>query len=234
MTREAPSTCAGEVLLELPGRGHALFTDRASGNLSSAAGEEHEHGMRRREQLCERHNLRWVCSSPQVHGTAVHVIDRETGSGGEPAALEADGHATSLTGVGAMVMAADCLPVALGCESAVAMIHVGWRGLAAGALEQGVRALREIAHDQEIEAIVGPCAGVCCYEVGPEVCAAFGGACRADGHLDLRAIAHERLREGGVGRVRDVEACTICDERFFSHRREAARAGRQAGVAWLS
>jgi polyphenol oxidase len=234
MNGQAPRADVGEMLLELPGSGRALFTSRAAGNLSTGMGDGHEHGMRRREELCERHDLRWVCSSHQVHGTAMHVIDRETGSGGEPVALEADGHVTALTGVGAMVMAADCLAVALGAESAVAMIHAGWRGLAAGALEQGVRALRELAGDESIEAIVGPCAGVCCYEVGPEVHAAFGGARRADGNLDLRAIAHERLRDAGVGRVRDVEACTICDERFFSYRREGARAGRQAGAAWLS
>jgi polyphenol oxidase len=237
MSREAVSADVGEVLLELPGRGRALFTQRSVGNLSTGAGEDREHGMSRRARLCERHGLRWVCSSHQVHGTAVHVIDHLAGSGGEPVALEADGHATALTGVGAMVMAADCLPVALGCESAVAMVHAGWRGLAAGALEQGVAALRALAGDEPIEAIeaiVGPCAGACCYEVGPEVHAAFGGARRGDGHLDLRAIAHERLANAGVGHVRDVRACTICDRRFYSHRREGGRAGRQAGVAWLS
>jgi copper oxidase (laccase) domain-containing protein len=34
--------------------------------------------------------------------------------------------------------------------------------------------------------------------------------------------------------VRDFGGCTICDERYFSHRREGSRAGRQAGIAWLS
>ncbi|MGD1059288.1 MAG: polyphenol oxidase family protein [Solirubrobacteraceae bacterium] len=234
MSSQASSAEVGEVLLELPGRGRALFTQRTAGNLSTSMGDGHEQGMRRRVQLCERHDLHWVCSSHQVHGTAVYVIDHQTGSGGEPVALEADGHATALTGVGAMVMAADCLPVALGCDGAVAMVHAGWRGLAAGALERGVRTLCDLAGGEPIEAIVGPCAGVCCYEVGPEVHAAFDRAPRADGHLDMRAIAHERLADAGVGHVRDVEACTICDERFFSYRREGTRAGRQAGVAWLS
>jgi YfiH family protein len=234
MSSQTPSADVGEVLLGLPGRGRALFTQCAAGNLSTGVGDGHEHGISRREELCERHGLRWVCSSHQVHGTAVHVIDHETGSGGEPVALEADGHATALTGVGAMVMAADCMPVALGCDGAVAMVHAGWRGLAAGALEQGVQTLRELAGGEPIEAIVGPCAGVCCYEVGPEVHAAFGRAGRADGHLDMRAIAHERLTDAGAGHVRDVEACTICDQRFFSYRCEGIRAGRQAGVAWLS
>ena len=56
--------------------------------------------------------------------------------------------------------------------------------------------------------------------------------CDAPQNIDLRAIARERLLAAGVAQVLDARACTICDERFFSHRREGERAGRQAGVAW--
>ena len=55
------------------------------------------------------------------------------------------------------------------------MVHAGWRGLAAGVLEEGVRALRELGGEGEIVAVIGPGAGPCCYEVGEEVHAAFGG-----------------------------------------------------------
>jgi YfiH family protein len=231
-----PTSVAGtvEATLELPGGGRALFTDRSAGNLSTGTGDDLEQGLVRRAELCERLGLAWLCSSRQRHGTTVNAIERVAGSEGQALAIDADGQATALRGVGAMVMAADCLPVALGCRGAVAMVHAGWRGLAAGVLEEGVAALRNLAGEEPIEAIVGPCAGVCCYEVGAEVHAAFGDAHRVGGHIDLRAIAHERLAAAGVGRVRDVQACTICDERFFSHRREGERAGRQAGVAWLS
>lgn len=67
-----------------------------------------------------------------------------------------------------------------------------------------------------------------------EVHAAFGDMQRERRHIDLKAIARERLLAAGVARVSDAQVCTICDERFFSYRRESARAGRQAGVAWLS
>ncbi len=231
---EDSSRAVDALVFDLPGAGHALFTTRALGNLSTGSGDGHEQGVRRREQMCERLGMRWLCSSRQVHGTAVHVVERVTGAGGTPVAIDADGHATALAGVGMTVLSADCLPVALGCEGAVAMVHAGWRGLAAGVLEQGVLALRELGGEGEIMAVVGPGAGVCCYEVGAEVHDAFGGAHRAGANIDLRAIAHERLAAAGVGRVRDADACTICDERFFSHRREGAHAGRQAGVAWLS
>jgi len=230
---DAP-TLSVEATLELPGGGRALFTDRTAGNLSTGAGEDHEQGFARREQLCTRLGLRWLCSSRQTHGTNVNAVARVAGHVGEALAIDADGHATALQGVGAMVMAADCLPVALGATGAVAIVHAGWRGLSAGVLEAGVAALLELSDGEPIEAVVGPCAGVCCYEVGAEVHTAFGGAHSVGRHIDLRAIAHERLAGAGVGRVRDVQACTICDERFFSYRREGERAGRQAGVAWLS
>ena len=236
----SPDGRGGQLLFELPGAGHALFTTRADGNLSTGNGDELEHGMRRREQLCERLGLNWLCSSRQAHGSDVTRVDELSGAGGQALALDADGHATAVTGAGMMVMAADCLPVALGCAGAVATVHAGWRGLSAGVLEQGVRALRELAGETgSIGAIIGPGAGVCCYEVGREVYEALdaGGQLapeQARGHLDLRAIAYARLLAAGVADVRHVDACTICDPRFFSHRREGDRAGRHAGIAWLS
>jgi len=58
------------------------------------------------------------------------------------------------------------------------MVHAGWRGLAAGVLEEGVRALRELGGDGDLVAVIGPGAGPCCYEVGEEVHTAFGDAHR--------------------------------------------------------
>jgi YfiH family protein len=159
----------------------------------------------------------------QVHGTAVV---------GAPAAgvfPEADGVHSREPGVGCLVLTADCLPVALVAPGgrAVAMVHAGWKGLAGGVLEAGIGALGgEVA-----AAFVGPGAGACCYEVGPEVHARFGTSGRT---LDLKGIAARRLRAAGVQEVHDAGLCTMCDpeRRFFSHRRDGGRTGRQAGLAW--
>ncbi len=226
-----------ELSFELPGSGRALFTTRSHGNLSMLAGDDHQHGLQRRHQLCASLGLRWLCASPQVHGTHVQLVHAVAGSRGEPAPLDADGHATALRCVGTMVLTADCLPVALGCDGAVAMVHAGWRGLATGVLEHGVSALRELGRGGEIGAVIGPGARACCYEVGAEVHRALGASGHMHPHgrnVNLQAIAEERLAAAGVERIRTVPACTICDERFFSHRREGQRAGRQAGIAWLS
>ncbi len=242
---------------ELPGGGHALFTSRAEGNLSTMRGSGHERGRGERDRLCQQLGLRWLCASRQVHGATVQRVaggvDGVDGArrGGEPVAIDADGHATAVRELGTMVLVADCLPVILGSGSAVAAVHAGWRGLAGGVLEDGVRAIRELGGEGEIVAVIGPGARGCCYEVGEEVHRALeagaaghkagelgsqsGGAHReGPGKLDLAAVARERLEAAGVARVEDVGVCTICDERFFSHRREGLQAGRQAGIAWLS
>jgi purine-nucleoside/S-methyl-5'-thioadenosine phosphorylase / adenosine deaminase len=236
------SQAADERLLALSGGAHALFTDRSDGNMSSVGGEEAEHGARDRERLRERLDLDALARGYQVHGATVAAV-REMPRPAAPAPgsretsgahrRDADGQATNLARLGVMVLAADCLPVAIASEGAVAMLHAGWRGLAAGVLEEGVRALRRLGGGEPFSALIGPGAGACCYEVGEEVHAALAGAARPAGNIDLRAIARERLLAAGVGDIRDVAACTICDERFFSHRREGARAGRQAAIAWL-
>jgi purine-nucleoside/S-methyl-5'-thioadenosine phosphorylase / adenosine deaminase len=237
------ATGAHELEFELPGAGRALFTARRHGNMSSVAGGGCEHGLRARERLRARLGLRCLARGHQVHGATVPRIRAEQDvrapliPDAQPP-VRADGHAASIAGVGVMALAADCLPVALGGEGAVAMIHAGWRGLAAGVLEEGVRALRELNGGAgEIVAIVGPGAGPCCYEVGPEVHAALeprAAPRTSAAPIDLKAIALARLRAAGVAHVHDVNVCTICDERFYSHRREGSDAGRQAGVAWLS
>lgn len=220
-----------ELRHELPGGGSVLFTARLEGNMSSVSGEGAECGELARERLREALGVRAIVRGRQVHGAGVRRL--ALGADSSPGSAEADGQATAARGLGVMVLTADCLPVALGCRGAVAMLHAGWRGLAAGVLEEGVRALRELGGTEPICALIGPGAGSCCYEVGAEVHEALTGEPHA-GRIDLRAVARRRLLAAGAAEVCDVPLCTICDERFFSHRREGARAGRQAGVAWLS
>ena len=233
----------GEIF-DLPGGGRALFTTRAHGNMSSVGGAGCEDGLAKRERLREAVGVRVLVRGYQVHGTVVGRVLSDGHRTGSPNAFEeidgehqptarADGHAVAARELGAMVLAADCMPVVLGAEDAVAALHAGWRGLAAGILEEGVRALHEVGGRGEIMASIGPCAGACCYEVGEEVHAVFGAVHRDGRSIDLRAIARKRLLAAGVAEVLDIDACTICDKRFFSHRREGARAGRQAAVAWL-
>lgn len=237
----APFAPVGDHIgIALPG-GRALFTTRRGGvsegayaslNLGRWTDDDPAAVQRNRELVAAAVGvpLDAVAQGRQVHGARV-----ERRSAGDGALLESDGQATAAGGLALLVLTADCLPVALIGGHAVAMLHTGWRGLAGGVLEEGVRALRELGDDGPLRAAIGPGAGGCCYEVGPEVHAAFGGA-PATGTIDLKQIARERLQAAGVAEVHDAGICTLCTEPglFFSHRRDGGVTGRQAGVTWRS
>jgi YfiH family protein len=238
-----PFQSAGEHLaIDLPGA-RALFTTRRGGvstgvygrlNLGRwtdddpAAVEGNRNGLER--ELRVR-----LAYGRQVHGAAVR---RVTDAPKDRHAPEADGQATNLPGIAPMVLTADCLPIAIAAEGAVAMVHAGWRGLAGGVLAEGVDAVRELGGTGPLVAAIGPGAGPCCYEVGEEVHQAFGAlgaATRRGRNLDLKEIAGRQLGRAGVAEVHDARLCTICSEPglFFSHRRDHGLTGRQAGIAWL-
>lgn len=142
----------------------------------------------------------------------------------------ADGQATADPDLTPLVQVADCLPVALAGERGVAMLHCGWRGLAAGIVARGVAEVGARA------AAVGPGIGPCCFEVGSEVLERFEplGAGIASGRmLDLRGVTRRLLAEAGVEDVEVEELCTSCEaELFYSHRRDRGVTGRQAGLVW--
>lgn len=172
----------------------------------------------------------------QVHGATVHRAETVPDV---PNLAEGDGLVAADSDRAAVVLVADCLPVAVAGAGAVAMIHAGWRGLSQGVVAAGLAVLRERAVDAGVlEAAIGPGIGPCCYEVGPEVHEAFapyGPEVRRGNNLDLAAVARAQLRQAGVQVVHEVGLCTACHpELFFSHRRDRGVTGRQSGVAWLS
>jgi YfiH family protein len=248
MQATAPFRAAGEHLaIDLDGAA-ALFTTRRGGvsdgpyaslNLGRMTGDEEPLVAANRELLAGELGIAWArfALARQVHGTRVlrHSQPPGRATGAWP---EADGHATALAGVPALVFVADCLPIALATPGAVAMLHGGWRGLAGGIVEEGVRALREVSgdHGGPLRAAIGPGIGPCCFEVGDEVREAFaqhGAEVRDGRNVDLKLVARRRLEEAGAVEVHDAEVCTACHpELFFSHRRDAGVTGRQAGVVW--
>jgi len=138
-----------------------------------------------------------------------------------------------------LLLTADCLPIAIArsgeCPPAVAILHAGWRGLLAGIAAAGVRALGGGA----LTAVIGPGIGPCCYEVGAEVATPFREAFGEDvvrgGTLDLWTAAERALRAAGVAYVDRFDLCTSCEEhRFFSHRRDGGRTGRQGVIAYVA
>src|SRR5437764_2609084 len=204
---------------ELPGA-RAAFSTRLGGvsegafeslNLGRLTGDRVEDVRENRRRLAGAIGVdpELVLIGRQVHGAGVirHSGPTEPRAYAHPAPglPEVDGHATDRPGLAPLVFVADCLPVALSGPRGVAMIHCGWRGLAGGIVERGVREVEAEA------AAVGPGIGPCCYEVGDEVRDAFqelGPGLAVDGMLDLREVAGRLLARAGGQRVAVSELCT--------------------------
>jgi polyphenol oxidase len=208
-------------------------------NLGTAVGDDHEAVAENRRRFSARTAAmpRWLC---QVHGTRVVRATRALADAEAP---QADASWTDELGVACVVQVADCLPVLLAAADgrAVAAVHAGWRGLAAGVLEGAVGALCSgagiAAH--QVVAWLGPCLGSSRFEVGADVLQAFSGdeTCfvpRGDRWLaDLPRLARLRLQRAGVRRIAGGKWCTVEDDsRFFSYRRDGLT-GRLAAAVWI-
>jgi YfiH family protein len=192
----------------------------------------------------------------QVHGTEVvradEVVARMADAAEPP---RADASVTDQPNTVCVVMVADCLPILL-CDTAgraVGAAHAGWRGLAAGVVENAAQQVRALAGGAAVvKAFLGPAIGPRAFEVGGEVRAAFVDAatpteqaatvaafCARDGvpgkyWANLYALARLRLARVGITAVSGGNACTVTDaERFYSYRREPVT-GRMAALIWLA
>ncbi|MBZ5726730.1 MAG: peptidoglycan editing factor PgeF [Acidobacteriia bacterium] len=167
----------------------------------------------------------------QIHSAECVAAEGRTGVLGQGDALLED-----TPGAVVAVKTADCIPILLVDEGrrAVAAVHAGWRGTAAGIAARAVEAMhaRFGSGAAELHAAIGPGIGPCCYEVGPEVAERFGERGRA--HLDLAGRNRAQLIEAGVapGRIYAANLCTMCNaEEFHSFRRDREAAGRMYSFA---
>jgi len=185
--------------------------------------------------LLEASAFETIVYARQVHETRIVVHDGG-GSGLREAAGAADGHATAESGVLLAVTVADCVPVyLLDAEArAVALLHAGWRGTAAGILPRGVALLSQRWGTDPGGLLVHLGPAICgeCYEVGPEVFEALGlKAPSAPAPVDVRAALARQARTAGVpaDRITVSDVCTLCgSSNLFSHR--AGRSERQVAV----
>lgn len=170
----------------------------------------------------------------QVHGA--RVIAHGDAPPGLLVSEGFDGHWTTTSGLLLTVSVADCVPVFVAHEEAgaVALLHAGWRGAAAGVLEAGIAALAAGAGADASGARVHLGPAICgeCYEVGPEVHEALGlSVPDRPAPVDLRAeLAARAVRLGVPSEGITISAwCTRCgDPPFFSHR--GGERERQVGI----
>lgn len=230
---------------------HAAITTRDGPGVSQSPFGRFNLGLRSGEDgpvvQTNRSTLRQSLALPaeprwlrQVHGTVV----ADLGPLPSPDEPEADAAVSHLPGTVLAILTADCLPVLFCADdgSVIGAAHAGWRGLAAGVLEETIDDMQRPAGS--LLAWLGPCIGAPSYEVGEEVRKTFlhhhpaaesAFTPTRPGHwlCDLASLARQRLEAAGVMRIYGGGFDTRTDTRFYSYRREGARSGRFASLVWL-
>lgn len=222
-----------------------VFTSRRDGrslppydenNLSSQVGDDVEAVAANRAALASGLGAQRIVFMRQVHGTGIGVVDAST-----PDEVDGvDALLTDVPGLAVAVLVADCVPVLVHGERAVAVVHAGRRGVRAGLVGRAVAALRAL-DDGPLAAEVGPAICGRCYEVPPDMQADVAAAvpatrcttARGTTGLDLRAGVAAQLEAAGVIDVRHLARCTAEDATCYSHRRDG-RTGRFSGLAMIS
>lgn len=196
--------------------------------------------LRRLEGLAGQLGFPGLAVVRQVHGARVVCLE-PTPEGGIRQPGEADGLVTGGSGLLLAVTAADCVPVYLldPGSGGLGLLHAGWRGVAGGVLEAGVRAMgaRFGADPGQLFVHLGPAICGSCYEVGPEVLRALDRPAPEGGaHVDLRASLADRAERLGATPERLTRSawCTRCSaDQFHSHRGRGDDAGRMAAfLGW--
>jgi len=237
-----------------------VFSERGGGvsgppysslNLAAHVGDDPGAVDTNRSRLLEAVGIRSLRSrlttAEQVHGT--RLVEVDTVSAGSGAFASGEGHRppvpstdalwTRERGLPLLLLYADCVPVVLVRPSlpAVAVVHAGWRGLAAGIVGQVAVALGTLPGDDDLSAFVGAYIGPCCYEVGTEHVSHFRNTFVTlqgeTARLDLGAVVADELARSGVPRGRQwhLGTCTVhSTAAWFSYRAEG-RTGRHGALA---
>ncbi len=185
----------------------------------------------------------------QVHGADGLVIGDEQFKAFRSFEKEGDYLLTNIKQLGLGVLTADCLPIVLydNVNHAVGMVHAGWRGSVKNIARNVVEQMEEAYKTQveNIKIFFGPSAKVCCFQVSDDFVQYVKGYPFADRVLQQRAgglyfdlpgfnrllLRTVGVKEGAINM--DYNICTICDETFFSFRRQQEKAGRQMTVVNL-
>lgn len=224
-------------------------------NLGLHTGDDPAHVAGNRARLLALAGQSSAAWLEQVHGAQIVRADAVIAAADEMP-VQADASVTDRAGAVCVVMVADCLPVLL-CDAqgrAVGAAHAGWRGLAAGIVEQTAARVAALAGGatDALHAYLGPAIGPQAFEVGADVRDAFLDTAPQSEHdetrrafvpidgapgkflADLHALARLRLARAGVVNVSGGTACTVTEQaRFYSYRRDRVT-GRMAAAIWLA
>jgi YfiH family protein len=172
----------------------------------------------------------------QIHSTNIQTIAVEQK---EKLSIikHCDGVVTSLPRTLLTILTADCVPLLL-VDKRLGIIgasHQGWKGIVGRMAHCMVQEMElKGATRRGIYAAIGPCIGMCCYEVSGERVQMYEEEFKnhidkilnrvgSKIYLNLLAANYYTLKEAGIDEknIDFFPFCTSCDEkRFYSYRRD--------------
>ncbi len=235
---------------------HAVSSRQFDGmdgfNIADHVGQDAQNAIANRARLCTRLklDLNRLTVGQQVHKANVVKVTSENvgrGSGGWKSGIaDTDALITNLTATPIMVLSADC-PLILVYDpvnNAIGTIHASWRCTFAGIIGRTIAAMVENFHSDPMHMIagIGPGAGPCCYQIDEQFIKTIAERPellpfiihRVSGqYYDLWSAGQSELVRAGLPaeNIEKMGICTICNEQFFSFRRQAAEAGRFGLIA---
>ena len=234
----------------------------ASMNLGFCRGDSDENVIENYKRLCDSLGIspEHLIFTDQVHKTNVRVAtsaDWGKGFCRERDYAEIDGHITNEPGVPLLVFGADCVPLFFvdPVKRAIGVAHAGWKGTVG---KIGAATIKKLiaeygCNPADLEVVIGPSIGSCCYEVGSEVAEAVMEnfleqpeqvkarllIAKENGKymFDLWEANRIVLLENGVldEHITKSGLCTMCrQDLFFSHRATEGKRGSMAGFLMLA
>jgi len=237
-------------------------------NLGLHVGDADSAVFENRDRVCaalRAQNRTWA-EAEQVHGSRVARVTQDavwlSADGLALAASElryakTDALFTCYSDYLLALFFADCVPVFMvePTSRLVGLAHAGWRGTA---LRIATETLFFVGgpgtplggRPERTRVVIGPCVGLCCYEVGWRVMRAVLATIprslhdervvRRTGfgrwHINLARINALQLMEAGVpeDHIEVIPRCTRCEGgTFFSARGDGRVTGRCGAFAWL-
>ncbi|MEK6556714.1 MAG: peptidoglycan editing factor PgeF [Candidatus Margulisiibacteriota bacterium] len=228
-----------------------VVSTASDGNIGLHTELSVQDAIRNRQILLQRYGLKLehLVAMEQVHGAnIVRVDERDMGKGSTSmidAIAKTDALITSSKNIILLAQGADC-PLCWvfdPAHEAIGVAHSGWRGTIRGIIPRMIEQMSQEygTNPSSVWAQVSPCAGSCCYEVGDDVAENFRdtrfleASRKGVRSLNIKKAIEQQLLDAGVPweQTEMSEICTICDERYFSYRRDQTQAGRFGLFAWL-
>ncbi len=191
-------------------------------------------------QLLAHQNCNTIVQLHQIHSAQGLVVSTQNQAVARaPRSYEGDFIITNQPNIALAIATADCLPlIAIDAKmNAVAIVHAGWRGLAAGIVKKVLRAMKTQygSCPDDMEIFIGPAARNCCYEIQSDFLQKWSGdqdfstaifVSEKNDRLffDLTGYAVKECTDIGIKKTNiflEHNTCTLCSDVYCSARRQS-------------